>query len=511
MTEVAKTKIKQVFGFALAALLTLALTPLAAFADGETPTQGTSSNTKGTITIDNAVPGQTYTLYKIMDLESFDADKGHYSYTPAEGWEGFLKSQRVDIVNGYVVWTGMPEDNSTAIKQFADAAIDFAKGNSNAIGNNGQAVADSSTVAFNDLPLGYYLVDSSLGTLCSLTTTNPKVTIKEKNPEPTLTKEVQENSLVDDSEGGWHKKNDANIGDTVNFKVTIDAKSGAAGYVMHDTMSKGLAFDATSVKVVRTSPSLEEPVELTADQFAVITDAKDGCTFEVSFDQIFCNTLTDDDDLIVTYSATLTSEAEVSGTGNANEAYLKYGEEAKKETEPSVTKTYTWAFGVFKHDESGAPLGDAVFKLTTDEEGDNSVLFTQVGNVLTVDENGAGEFTPLANESDQGRVMLRGLDAGTYYLHEVSAPAGYNMLAGPIKVTITTEGDGDDELALICSIDGAGEDTVLNIPTVDVENRTGGLLPSTGGIGTTILYVVGGVLIVGALVFLVVRRRQSAK
>ena len=129
---------------------------------------------------------------------------------------------------GYVTW----KDGADAAA-FAKAAQKYAKDNS--ITNQGSVTATTTTVSFTSLDLGYYLVDTTLGTLCSLDTTNPNVVMKEKNEVPTNVKTVQE-----DSTSRYGEKNDANIGQTVNFQSTIIAQKGAQNYVFHDTMVAGL-------------------------------------------------------------------------------------------------------------------------------------------------------------------------------------------------------------------------------------------------------------------------------
>lgn len=149
----------------------------------------------------------------------------------------------IDKTYGYVVWkTGASPAN------FAAEAIKFAA--DKGIAHDGQAVAAPGTVKFDDLALGYYLVKSDLGALCSLDTTMPNVIIKEKNSESTVDKQVQE-----DSTGDYGDHNDADIGQTVNFRTTIYVVDGEPkNYVLHDTMSAGLTFDPASVAVTIGEP-----------------------------------------------------------------------------------------------------------------------------------------------------------------------------------------------------------------------------------------------------------------
>ncbi len=195
----------------------------------------------GSITIDNAVVGETYTIYRLLDLESYNAETGAYAYKANSAWETWLKTQTTYLSfddQGYVTWV----DGADAAA-FAKAAKEYATTNS--IANQGSATATSTTVEFTALDLGYYLVDTTLGTLCSLDTTDPSVTIKEKNEEPIIEKEVEEDSTP----GTYGDSDDANIGQVVNFKTTVTAKEGAEGYVVHDILSPGLTLDKDSIAI----------------------------------------------------------------------------------------------------------------------------------------------------------------------------------------------------------------------------------------------------------------------
>lgn len=446
----------------------------------------------GSITIDNAVKGQTYTVYQILDLESYNATSGAYSYKAATDWNGFINSDGIKgtYVNvddqGYVTWV---KDADAAA--FAKLAQAYAK--KNGIANQGSMKADSNTVTFTGLDLGYYLVDSTLGTLCSLDTTNPTVTIKEKNQEPTNEKTVE-----DDSNGEYSGKNDADIGQTVNFKSTITAQAGAQKYVFHDKMSTGLTFGSvTGITLNGTA--------VTQDNYQVkTTGLGDDCTFHVEFTQEFCDTLKANDKIVISYTATVNENAVIGGEGNPNESKLSYGEEGKTETTPSVTKTYTWSFDVLKYangDETKR-LSDAKFVLLN---SDKTKVATIVNGKLTgwvgVPTAGAdGKITwpdnTVLTTDANGGISIAGLDADTYYLREVEAPKGYNKLANDVEVEIKPQAGTD------------GKTLTLSPVTAKVNNQSGSELPETGGMGTTIFYVVGSILLLGAALLLITKKRM---
>ena len=477
----------------LALILVLALGGTA-FAEGET----------GSITINDAVVGQTYTIYQILDLESYDASANAYSYKATTAWNTFINSSEIKGTyvsvddQGYVTWVEKAD-----VVAFAKAAQKYAKDNS--ITNQGTVTAATATVSFTGLDLGYYLVDTTLGTLCSLDTTNPNVTMEEKNEAPTNEKLVEEDSMVG-KEGvdAWGTTNDADIGQTVNFKSTITAQAGAENYVFHDTMSAGLTY--TGVTGITLNDTTVD-----ASNYTVVTEGlTDGCTFEVRFTQAFCDTLKANDQIVVSYTAVLNEKAVIAGNGNPNESKLSYGDKGDAThtpsgtTPPSKTTTYTWDVDVFKYTLNGeteTALAGATFTLSKNADGSNPIALVSEGNnvyrVAKTDESGT--VTAITTDAT-GKFTIKGLDADTYYLTETKAPAGYNKLPSAVTITIGANGAVN-----------ATDDAPQGVNEVKVLNQTGTELPSTGGMGTTLFYVLGSVLVVGAVVLLVTRKRMSNK
>ena len=286
-----------------------------------------AETTGGSITINDAVVGQTYTIYQILDLESYNASANAYAYKATTAWSTFINSDAIKgtyvavDAQGYVTW----KDGADAAA-FAKAAQKYAKDNS--ITNQGSVTATTTTVSFTGLDLGYYLVDTTLGTLCSLDTTNPNVVMEEKNEVPTNVKTVQE-----DSTNNYGDKNDADIGQTVNFKSTITAQAGAENYVFHDTMSAGLTY--TGVTGITLNGTAVD-----ASNYTVTAPAADGDTFDVTFTQAFCDTLKANDKIVISYSATLNENAVIAGEGNPNTSKVSYGDSSNtKYTPDSQTKT----------------------------------------------------------------------------------------------------------------------------------------------------------------------------
>lgn len=444
----------------------------------------------GTITINNAIPKQTYKLYRLLDLESYSVNEdgqkenGNYSYKPASKWKTFLEGDGIKDVyftfeNGYASWK-----KDANVETFAKLAIEHANKEKQVIEADYQQPAPTatggqttSTVTFDNLPLGYYLVDSSVGSLCVLNTTNPNLTIAEKNGVPSVEKGVS-----NIQNGTYESTNNASIGDTVYFQTTITAQPGAQNYVLHDKMTKGLTLKNDSIVVKKG----ESPVA-TSDYTLKTSGFIDGCTFEIVFVQTFCDGLQKDEKITVTYSATLNANAVIGNDANTNtnKTLLSYGDSQK--TTEVTTNTKTFKMDVFKYTENRNDktkkdgLADAVFTLKKVGKT-NTINFVKEtpdeikGDIYRVANTGDANIT--TNKS--GKFTIQGLGAGTYYLTETKQPAGYNKLSTPVTVVIDKDG----------KVKVKNGDDYDEVNRVDVENKTGTVLPSTGGAGTTMIYLV---------------------
>lgn len=471
-----KKTFKKLFAALLAAALVLAMA-VPAFAV-------TNTGTNGSITIDNAVDGETYTIYRMFKLDSYNGDA--YSYTVEPAWETFFSTgagkDYIDLTNGHPTWKAGVDstDDSTTVAAFAKAALAWAA-EKNISGTKETATGD--TVNFSGLDLGYYLVDSSLGALCGLNTTKPNVTITEKNKKPTIEKEVKNGDT-------WGTTNDAKIGDTVEFKITIHVEAGAKNYVVTDTMEKGLSFDSKTLTVTcnGATATLNSDYSLELD--------KNNTTFTLTFDDNYVAGKVGET-IVVTYTATLNKDAVVAG--NKNSATLHYG---NKQTVKSETTTYTYEFDLLKVDGSDKKLLDgAEFKLY-DAKNDGSVIkvVPVAGGYRVSNGNEAGATETIAVTG--GKVHISGLDKTTYWLEETKAPDGYNMLTERKPVDLT---NGSNNTTLTSDTWSEANHGVA------VENNAGTVLPSTGGMGTTLFYVIGGGLMVAAVVLLVTKKRMEHK
>lgn len=482
-----------------------------------------SAEGSGKITVTSTVKGQVYTLYQIATLESSTGTNYSYKITD-DKWEAFLEQDpyNVEVTDGYIRYDGQSLAN-TELPGFAAGAVAYAK--ANGIAATATVTAEGDSVVFENLSLGYYAIDSTLGTVCTLTTANPEISIAEKNSTTTINKYVKE-----DSNNTYDKSNDASVGQVVEFLIEVEVAPGAINYIISDNLSEGLTFgEITSVNYSLNENTVDvgyTAVYATEGEAAVKT-ALDGFFGEGKYDAAkFADAdfviKIDNDSLVagtqieITYTATVNEKAVIAGTGNPNEATLYYGEDPYVESEKTVTTTFVWDFAVFKY--AGAtgtdlPLAGAVFQLYDShdnvkhtlsfvEAGTNETTGDPVYRVVIAPTEGDGSFTDITT-GESGKFHIIGLDSGVYYLDEIAPPAGYNPLTHDVPVQIMRHGSLSQTASLTYNV----ANTVDGY--IKVLNNTGYELPQTGGTGTVIFIAVGSVLVLGIGMLFVVRKRMT--
>lgn len=424
------------------------------------------------INISNATAGQTYTIYKMADLVDYDLEAGTYSYKVAAGWKSFFNDEQGITVDetDFILYANSITDPSA----FAAAAVKFAKDNSIDAYDTKPVGAVDAPVEF-DVEPGYYCIDSTLGTKSAVyLTTNQNLTVLEKNSIPGITKTVYENSTQN-----YGLSNDASVGDTVNFKITVATGVGVDSLKIVDVLSTGLKLNS-------------DPVFEDENETAKLDVVKD--------DDGFTATITGHDDnttIDIVYTAIVTPEAVVE-TGIENTAKLIYGE--NDTVTPEVkTKTFTWTFNINKVDANDEGLVGATFSIyatKADAEAKrNPLTFTTVAEgKYQYDKEG----TVTVIESDgEGNYKIDGVDSGNYYVREIEAPTGYNKTEEVFTATVTSDNKYNTD--------------ALTVQVSDpiVKNYTGTVLPSTGATGTALFITIGGVLVVAMFVLLIVRKRMT--
>ena len=465
---------------------------------------------KGSITINGVHDDNTYEIYKLLDLESYNSTTGVYSYKVNADWEDFFVTGagknyfKIDDQD-YATWIAAEDDDTVA--GFAKAALAYAQANHidpvKSSKNTGEFVVTGTTGVFSDLDLGYYLVDSTMGALCGLTTTNPNASINAKNGIPVVDKQVKE-----DSTDQWGDHNTSDIGQIVEFRVTIDVHAGAENYVFHDKMGNGLTFGSVT-GIEHVIPGTGTHTVPTTKYNVVTAGLTDDCDFEIEFTQAFCDELETNDKVIIYYNAMLNRNALITDA-NTNDAYLEFGDNNHSLTDQ--TKTYTFSIDIVKTDGQFKLLDGAHFRIYDALTGGNEVgvvPLMKADNVTPVlDSNGnpmyrrarpdeAGSTVDIVVKD--GLVTVVGLDNGTYYLEETVTPDGYNQLSARQKFIVSD-----------ASLDAVFNSGIYSTGSgVHVVNKSGTMLPETGGTGTALFIGGGMMLVLVAGVLLVTKKRMS--
>ena len=490
---------------------------------------------KGILTVNNTVEGKTLDLYQI-----FTATKSgdNVAYTLNSAYEGFFKTkvENGSSLSGEALSEAAYNYVKTQVGPNGSKGVTFAKDIMGWILNNATAVAathktatttDGTTVISN-LAYGYYVVYplgatdtsaapgtgqdyTSVASLVSVTDTN--VTVNMKSNYPTVVKKVNEKNA-----------DDVNIGDTVTYTLTskVPDMTGYTSYVFNfkDTLSAGLTFkEITSVKVGNTTINKVEAGEEANDTYTL---TQDGQKITITMNNFLAsNANKAGQEIKVTYTATLNKDAVTGFDANKNSATVEYsdkpGTNNKGESEPSIVDVHTFNFTIFKYYLEGADktgLANAEFELykANGEVAGDKVNIKKVTEgeyrVATPEEAAIKGFkSDVIVSGTNGRVLVKGLDAGTYYLRETKAPDGYNKLLSDIKVEIKPVYDNPTGKLKSYTVDytyngkitnGTAITSKDNSPEVPVENKTGAQLPSTGSKGA-LMVTLAGIVLFGAL------------
>ena len=513
-------RMKRIMALMLAAIMMMAMSVTAFAAGGATGTHTLTVNVKSTTPAQD-LKGQTINLYKLFDVtESKSGETTNYAYTVNNTYKAtlasVLKIGETAKDEEYAAAVLALKDTEGAVQKFAnDFTAEALTKKLSATANSGKITEENKTsYTFENLAAGYYLVyvtggkeiQSSLVTVDETTTT-----VNLKTEAPSITKTAD--------------KETAEIGQVVKYTVTgaIPDTTGydQYQYIIHDELSKGLDFvnDANGTALEKGATTVTVAVafgEEIADASKAPTTAtldstnKKKMSLDLS-EWVRANQTNKGKAFTVTYYAKVNKDAVVTEKNNAQ---LEYGNNLKETTKttPSEAKTPTYPLDILKKEKtSEKELAGAKFSLYTTEAdakaGTNAITVSGSDGKYVVDPTSKNTvFESVASiEGENYNLHVNGLKAGDYWLVETEAPAGYNKLTAPIKVTIKKSADADVNNWTI-SKDGVDEKDKI----IDIENSTGSLLPSTGGRGAIAFAVIAALLVFGVAVSFIRDKRKEA-
>ena len=514
--------IKRIIALLLTAVMTMTMS-VTAFAAGPN-----CSLTVNVMKDGQDLNGQTISLYKLFDLSTSNSgDKTNYAYTvnTATGYKDAIKSALGTKLTGTTdedyakAVLNLGKDNSDAVQKFANDFTEYAlKNGSTVVATTSKKITGENTTShvFNGLAKGYYLVYVTGGKKIqsSLVTVDGTTEVKLKTEAPSIEKKADKETV--------------SIGQVVTYTVTgsVPDTTGYSEYAykIHDTLSSGLDFvndengtaleaGATTVNVkVAFKDATVSPAGTTPTTASLSGENKRTMALDLS-EWVRANQENKGKEFTVTYYAKVNKDALVT---EKNKATLEYGNNPgdTTTTTPSEAKTPTYPLDINKIKKgSDEKLAGAKFRLYSSKVDANAndeskaikvspVVAGVAGNYVVDPTSENTVFESVASIEDKNyNLHVNGLAAGTYYLVETEAPAGYNKLTDPIKVEITKDGDS----WTISKNDAKEEDKII-----DVENSTGSLLPSTGGMGTIAFAVVAAILVFGVAVsFIRDKKREN--
>lgn len=425
----------------------------------------------------------TYKVYRVFDASSNGTNisyKLNANHTTAPA--GFS----VDA-GGNVKYAGtgteLSEDDINAIKAYVTDADIVATVTTDATDRD---------FTLSDLPYGYYYISTTTGTLVTVDSTNPSVTVKDKNEVPTLDKKIT--GVTDGDLNADGKKALAQVGTTVNYKATITIGKGAEGYVFHDDMGSGLELVTTTIDVDDNDDKVDKPVSGT--DYTLSTNTKDD-TIYIEFDNKYIGKLAEGKVITISYDATVTSDALTYNSENGkNTASLDYGHSTGTNSTPTKkTEVHNAKLTVTKVEpiegstKEFKPLAGAGFVLKN-AAGKFYQKDTSTGKLIVNWVEAEKDATELLTTEASNILEFTGLPNGTYTLIEKTIPGGYNQAP-------------NEEFTV-----AGGDYTQLNLEkATTVVNNKGLELPSTGGMGTVAFAVVGLIVMAGAAITLIIKKR----
>ena len=493
-------KVKKLIGVLLAAVMVLAM-GVTVFAEGN-PTISAPDN------------GHTYEVYQIFTGDYSEGDNSQKVLSNVK-WGKNGTGTQGDNVSEEIL-TELKNANGSDTEQLA-VITKYAKL---------QSSDKFGTVTYEsplEVPSGYYLIKDEDGsqeneqdsyTLYIVQVVGENITIAPKADVPESKKKVDDKNDSDTSEDGesWQDSADYDIGDHVPYQLTAMLPYNVSDYTSYtlkfvDTMSSGLTYDEKSAEVFVNGTSAGKLEPVSAVYSGEEAKYKDGTVLTWDLGDIKAERYNAGNNAVITikYTATLNNNAVMGSAGNPNKMHIEFSNnpngEGTGQTPDDTNIVFTYKVVVNKVDEENVPLPGAQFTLQKKQANGS---WEDIGSA-TVSEN-------------QATFTFSGLDDGDYKLIETVTPDGYNDIAD-IEFTITAEHDILSDDPRLTNLNGnsvTGEITFEAKPedgslTTDVINKSGSTLPETGGMGTTIFYVLGAILVLGAGGLLIAKRRTDSE
>ena len=564
---------KKILSLMLVFVLVLSMSVTAFAVDGQ-----------GSITITNATIGQSYSVYKLFDA-TYNADaKGNadaVSYTIDPVNNQFFnvlfgtKDADGNPINTYFNYNPNTHEvtkkstvNDTELTAYVTSIVNASGATYTPAAE--QTNVQSTTVIFDNLDFGYYIIKSTLGSVVTINSNTPNVEVIDKNQQGGTDFNKQIKTGEEDGAELWGDDNSACFGDTIKYKITFNATNydGANQtqfYSVYDTTGAAISPDFTSITVKVGDQTLTKGYHIGTGEFAGTSEKigtwdgdhttaaewylvqSDKDNFRISIPWMTNHTLNGDGTsgyslsfgegaaskfespviVEITYKATVKDNATIggasyntAGSNNINTAHVKwYFQGGTDSTINDTVHTYVYGIGVLKEDSSTfVNLAGAEFEVYSDAACTQAVKFVETGinGVYSHDEDGTGATNKVVSQLN-GKIVLLGLKSGTYYLKEVEAPDGYNALSAPVEIEVG-EGKSED-FAVYANESGEVADTeqdvagytkhTFGVTKATVGNSKGAELPTTGGRGTTMLITFGSLIAIGFAVFLITHKKMS--
>lgn len=434
----------------------------------------------GTITISNSAKGETYAVYKLFDASVTGIQGGSIAYTGdiPESLSAYFTKDSAGNISAVETSAEMSADMAAALKEWTKTAT----ATDTEVGTGG-------SLEFSGLSYGYYVITTTQGeTAISVDSTNPNATVIDKNSTSSI--------------GGLSKTIDDStcyVGQTVTYTISFNT----ANYVGEDQIEKYTVSDTLPDFLANVNVQ-----SITVGGTAIATQQfGSNKTMDIAWATNGENLYNNGAQVVITYTATVTNEAAIAGAGNQNTVTVSYTTvDEATDSATATAKFYTYAVAIQKVNNLGAPLAGAKFQIPFAVTGSNGV-YTVIGEGTTVVETPA-----------DGVIIIKGVDERTLTVTETEAPAGYNKLTesftvSPSMTTATTTNStvyldengniSNSETGVVVTY----TNDTLNTSVKVVVNKIGSTLPTTGGMGTTIIYIIGALMVAGAVVVLIARRR----